>query len=179
MARRRCPPPTSRDPKSSIDGWRLKQGSLWERSRIRLQINTRLQPRFRQLCESSLENEIDEPQKVLRPPLTEEDIAEVEEKLGELLPPDLKELVLIADGFNGGWHFAGGGWLGIKNSWKVPAEEYEALFELFPQPRRGTETKTREDGSTYEVTAYVQSITIDGSGNVLGHVWACGGGGRM
>lgn len=125
--------------------------------------------------EEYLENGIEESQKVLCPPLTEDDIAEVEQTLGAPLPPDLKEMVLIADGFHGGCYFAGGGWAGIKRSWKGSAEDYERFLGYFPEPEVRTETKTKEDESTYTMQVQVYSVTADGSGNRWGDVWVTDG----
>ncbi|KFY02163.1 hypothetical protein V490_00593 [Pseudogymnoascus sp. VKM F-3557] len=122
-----------------------------------------------------LENGINKPEKILRPPLTEEEVAEVEEKLGEPLPPDLKELVLVADGFKGGWHFAGGGWGGIKNSWKERASDHEIYLGYMPEPQLRTEMATRDDGSAYPVTTFTHNITVQGSTNDWGDVWGSDG----
>lgn len=51
---------------------------------------------------------------ILHSPATEEEIAEAEAKVGEL-PPDFKEMVRIANGFYGGWHFLGGGINGLED----------------------------------------------------------------
>jgi hypothetical protein len=122
-----------------------------------------------------LENGIDKAEKVLRPALTGEEVAEVEEKLGEPLPPDLKELVLIADGFYGGWTLAGGGWSGIKKSWKEPSSDHEMYLGFEAQLDRETRTETREDGTTHEVTSTTYNVLVQGSENDWGDVWAtCG-----
>ncbi|KAF4945675.1 hypothetical protein FSARC_14390 [Fusarium sarcochroum] len=51
---------------------------------------------------------------ILRSPATEEEIAEAEAKVGEL-PPDFKEMVRVANGFQGGWHFLNGGINGLED----------------------------------------------------------------
>ncbi|VUC32106.1 unnamed protein product [Clonostachys rosea] len=51
---------------------------------------------------------------ILHPPATEEEIAEAEAKVGEL-PPDFKEMVRIANGFDGGWFYLGGGINGLED----------------------------------------------------------------
>ncbi|KAM0542656.1 hypothetical protein ACHAPJ_012688 [Fusarium lateritium] len=51
---------------------------------------------------------------ILYPPATEEEIAEAEAKVGEL-PPDFKEMVRVANGFQGGWHFLNGGINGLED----------------------------------------------------------------
>jgi len=115
-------------------------------------------------------NGIETPEKVLLAPISAERIAKIEEELGPL-PPDVKEMALIADGFYGGWHFAGGGWAGISNLCTMPAEGYEICFGYEPEPERRVETRTREDGTTYEVTMNIIAITAEGSGNDWGDVY--------
>ncbi|KAJ5198900.1 hypothetical protein N7491_000533 [Penicillium cf. griseofulvum] len=51
---------------------------------------------------------------LLYEPATEEEIAAAEEKVGEL-PTDFKEMVRVANGFMGGWHFFAGGIAGIQS----------------------------------------------------------------
>ncbi|KAJ5562779.1 hypothetical protein N7535_002776 [Penicillium sp. DV-2018c] len=53
-------------------------------------------------------------QDVLFEPVTEEEIAAAESEFGEL-PADFKEMVRVANGFKGGWHFFGGGLAGIQH----------------------------------------------------------------
>ncbi|KAJ5406365.1 hypothetical protein N7465_007649 [Penicillium sp. CMV-2018d] len=50
---------------------------------------------------------------ILYDPATEEEIVAAEEKVGEL-PADFKEMVRLANGFMGGWHFFAGGIAGIQ-----------------------------------------------------------------
>ncbi|KAL2699781.1 hypothetical protein AAEP93_009756 [Penicillium crustosum] len=50
---------------------------------------------------------------ILYDPATEEEITAAEEKVGEL-PADFKEMVRLANGFIGGWHFFAGGIAGIQ-----------------------------------------------------------------
>jgi len=95
-------------------------------------------------------NGINSPGEILCEPRTEEEIAETEKRWGPL-PPDVKEMALIADGFHGGWHFAGGGWGGIYNLWKDKVVNHEVYLRYEPAPVKEMLTKTREDGSTYEV----------------------------
>lgn len=45
---------------------------------------------------------------ILLPPITPSVLAEVEERLGRL-PPDLRAMVVVANGFRGHWHLFGGG----------------------------------------------------------------------
>jgi hypothetical protein len=103
-------------------------------------------------------------------PISVERIAKIEGDLGPL-PPDVKEMALIADGFYGGWHFAGGGWAGIANLYTIPAEDYEIYLGYEPEPERRAETRTREDGTRYEVTMSIIAITGEGSGNGWGNVY--------
>ncbi|KAH7336096.1 hypothetical protein BKA65DRAFT_596151 [Rhexocercosporidium sp. MPI-PUGE-AT-0058] len=49
---------------------------------------------------------------ILRPPATEEEIEAAEKTVGAL-PDDLKEMVRVANGFNGGYHFLEGGIAGL------------------------------------------------------------------
>ncbi|KAM5510120.1 hypothetical protein FOXYSP1_10220 [Fusarium oxysporum f. sp. phaseoli] len=51
---------------------------------------------------------------ILYSPATEEEISEAEAKVGEL-PSDLKDMVRVANGFQGGWHFLKGGINGLDN----------------------------------------------------------------
>ncbi|TVY33441.1 hypothetical protein LSUB1_G007763 [Lachnellula subtilissima] len=51
---------------------------------------------------------------ILYPPATEEEIEAAEKEFGEL-PADFKDMVRIANGFQGGWHFLSGGIAGIRN----------------------------------------------------------------
>jgi hypothetical protein len=60
--------------------------------------------------EMGLESAVD----VLHKPASEKKIAAAEQEFGEL-PADFKEMVRIANGFYGGWHFLEGGIEGIKN----------------------------------------------------------------
>ncbi|KAJ5795023.1 hypothetical protein N7457_001622 [Penicillium paradoxum] len=53
------------------------------------------------------------PKDLLFEPATEKEIAETEERFGEL-PADLKEMVRLSNGFKGGWHFFEGGMTGIR-----------------------------------------------------------------
>jgi hypothetical protein len=93
-----------------------------------------------------LEAGIMTPAKVLRPPLTVEHIAQIDRSMDGDLPPDLKEMALVADGFYGGWSFAGGGWGGIANlglgSGFVHYSGYFGSEETYKV------TRTKEDGST-------------------------------
>ncbi|KAF5252716.1 hypothetical protein FANTH_2343 [Fusarium anthophilum] len=49
---------------------------------------------------------------ILYSPATEEEISEAEAKVGEL-PSDFKDMVRVANGFQGGWHFLNGGINGL------------------------------------------------------------------
>ncbi|OQE40251.1 hypothetical protein PENCOP_c006G00016 [Penicillium coprophilum] len=51
---------------------------------------------------------------LLYEPATEEEIAAAEDKVGEL-PADFKEMLRVANGFKGGWHFFAGGIAGIQS----------------------------------------------------------------
>ncbi|KAM0433713.1 hypothetical protein ACHAQK_009149 [Fusarium lateritium] len=51
---------------------------------------------------------------ILHPPATENEIAEAEAKVGEL-PSEFKDMVRVANGFQGGWHFLSGGINGLKD----------------------------------------------------------------
>ncbi|KAJ5685402.1 hypothetical protein N7536_008021 [Penicillium majusculum] len=51
---------------------------------------------------------------ILYDPASEEEITAAEEKVGEL-PADFKEMVRLANGFMGGWHFFAGGIAGIQH----------------------------------------------------------------
>lgn len=116
-------------------------------------------------------NGIESQEQILRPPITAEELARKEEELGPL-PEDVKEIALIADGFYGGWHFAGGGWAGIMGLQKLPASEHEIHLGYQQKPRvLRTETRTREDGSTYNVNVYRVGISGSGSGSDWGDVY--------
>jgi hypothetical protein len=52
------------------------------------------------------------PSDILLPPITTEKLAETEQRLGPL-PPDMKEMVQVANGFRGAWHLFGGGFPGV------------------------------------------------------------------
>jgi hypothetical protein len=81
----------------------------------------------------------DPPQKpsdILLPPLTPEELAEVEKTLpGGPLPPDMWEMALIAKGFKGAWHVMGGGFPGVDQLFAAPSSEYEMHFGVFPEPK--------------------------------------------
>jgi hypothetical protein len=101
-----------------------------------------------------VKRDVNSPKEILCGPCTEEEVATVERDMGPL-PPDVKEMALIADGFHGGWHFAGGGWGGIQWLWKDKAVNHEVQLRYEPTPVKQTQTRTREDGSTYEVEVNV------------------------
>ncbi|KAE8444644.1 hypothetical protein EG329_014392 [Mollisiaceae sp. DMI_Dod_QoI] len=103
-----------------------------------------------------LRNEINTPEQILYPPLTPEEIEKFEQTLGPL-PADIKEMALIADGFCGGWHFAGGGWPGIQGLQRTSAHNYEVYLGYQPKPEKRIDTRTRNDGTTYQVTVNVFS----------------------
>jgi len=93
---------------------------------------------------------IGSPKEILCGKRTAEEIAKVEETCGQL-PQDLKEMALIADGFHGGWSFAGGGWGGIQKLGKDEYFDCGLYLGYHAAPAKEILTKTREDGSTYEV----------------------------
>ncbi|KAI9149629.1 hypothetical protein HJFPF1_11684 [Paramyrothecium foliicola] len=68
---------------------------------------------------------LDSADDILYPPASEEEIAAAEAKVGEL-PADFKEMVRIANGFEGGWHFLGGGIDGIDNI-RIADEEFDDI----------------------------------------------------
>lgn len=119
-----------------------------------------------------IQNNINTPEDILYMPITAERISELETKLGPL-PADIKEIALIADGFCGGWHFAGGGWPGIENLSKVSSIDYETYLGYQPEPERRVETKTRPDGSPYQAIMNVHKYGVQseyeerGWGNIL------------
>ncbi|KUJ15003.1 uncharacterized protein LY89DRAFT_751654 [Mollisia scopiformis] len=100
-----------------------------------------------------MENDIQSSKDILCSPLTLNEIEDIEIKLGSL-PTDIKEIALVADGFHGGWDFAGG-WPGIQRLHKDCAAEYETFLGYDPPPVQETQTIYRLDGSTYEVTVNV------------------------
>ncbi|KFY71611.1 hypothetical protein V499_08200 [Pseudogymnoascus sp. VKM F-103] len=57
---------------------------------------------------------LDYPEEILFPPATEAEIEAVEKDHGEL-PADFKDMVRIANGYRGGWHFLDGGMTGIQD----------------------------------------------------------------
>jgi len=108
---------------------------------------------------------------VLRPPLTAERIAEVEESLEGPLPPDVKEIAMVADGFYGGHRFAGGGWGGIESLWAEDSED-NLTWLGYEQRESVTQcTRTRDDGTTYEEMV---PIEYDDE-SYLGNVYICEG----
>lgn len=69
---------------------------------------------------------------LLLPPLTAAEIATAEAKLGPI-PQDLKDMSLVARGFKGGWHFAGGGFPGLQDlfdgDFDAGTEYLEGLYD--------------------------------------------------
>ncbi|CEJ89552.1 hypothetical protein VHEMI05393 [[Torrubiella] hemipterigena] len=69
---------------------------------------------------------------LLLPPLTAAEIAIAEAKLGPI-PQDLKDMSLVARGFKGGWHFAGGGFPGLQDLFEgdfdAGTEYLEGLYD--------------------------------------------------
>ncbi|KAK4234023.1 hypothetical protein C8A03DRAFT_47555 [Achaetomium macrosporum] len=63
---------------------------------------------------------------ILLPPITPEELAEVEQPL-----PD----GLIANGFKGAWHFMGGGFPGVDKLCAAPSGEYGIYFDVMPEPK--------------------------------------------
>jgi hypothetical protein len=115
---------------------------------------------------------IEKPSDILLPPLTTEALVEVEERLGPL-PRDLKDMALVAKGFKGGWHFAGGGFGGVDTLRFEDPGEYEVHLDI-PSPRKKfIETRTNPDGTTYQVMKHVTSFPNKGSGVNWGPVYAC------
>ncbi|KAK4233849.1 hypothetical protein C8A03DRAFT_19146 [Achaetomium macrosporum] len=118
-----------------------------------------------------------EPLDILLPPIAPEALAEVEQALGGPLPADLREMALIANGFRGAWHFAGGGFPGVDKLCAVPSADYEIYFGVWPEPTTVlTRTEARPDGTTAEVATRVYEIGIGsrakGGVDDAGPVWA-------
>ena len=118
---------------------------------------------------------IEQPSDLLLPPISAERLAEVEEQLGPL-PQDLREMVLIANGFLGGWHFAGGGFAGVDKLYLEHPSEYEIYLGIEPPAEVTTETITNPDGTTRTVTKHTISIGLDHTSGVeWGPVYASWG----
>jgi hypothetical protein len=114
---------------------------------------------------------INSPADILLPAITAERITEIEQHLGAPLPPDVKEIAMVANGFYGGWNFAGGGWSGIsKNVSVCPADDCAMWMgddgEDDFQSTQTNETRTRDDGSTYEELVDTQYDDETELGNV-------------
>jgi hypothetical protein len=120
------------------------------------------------------DEEIEKPSDILLPPITAEALAEIEQKLGPL-PQDLKDMVLVANGFKGGWHFAGGGWAGVDKLRLEYPSEYEIYLGVEPPTERSIETITNPDGTTRQVMKHIVSFTGKPSGVEWGPVYACWG----
>lgn len=84
-------------------------------------------------------------------------------------------MVLIADGFYGGWHFAAGGWGGIKRLRKEPATEYEVYLGYEPEPVREIHKRKREDGTAYKVVVNVRYHGAKNTGRDWGQVYVGNG----
>jgi hypothetical protein len=121
-----------------------------------------------------MEDPPEKPSDILLPPIAAKKLAEVEYNLGTL-PPDLKEMVLVANGFKGGAHFAGGGFAGIDKFEKEPAGDHEIYLGVEPVHTETQTTRTDPDGTTRVVT--VRQISIPGSetGINWGPVWVGNG----
>ncbi|KAH7310877.1 hypothetical protein B0I35DRAFT_439831 [Stachybotrys elegans] len=68
-------------------------------------------------------------EEILHPPATEEEIREAEVKFGEL-PIDFKDMVRVANGFKGGWHFLSGGIAGIGDMELAGEDGYMYMFRF-------------------------------------------------
>lgn len=113
--------------------------------------------------ENYLEQGITSAAGILLPPATPSQIAEVEARTGPL-PADLKDMVLIANGFKGGYHFAAGGFAGISLLMAEPLNEsHEIQLGIDPPPRQSLlETQTLPDGTTR--TVFRNTVEFPGSG---------------
>lgn len=101
---------------------------------------------------------------LLLPPLTAEEIADIDAKIGPI-PEDLKEMSLVARGFEGGWHFGGGGFPGVQ-AMRMDTMEYAAEYlgyfdddeDSFAaniiRGLSGSVTQETADGSVRQVTEY-------------------------
>ncbi|KAJ5317812.1 hypothetical protein PENANT_c004G10869 [Penicillium antarcticum] len=77
-------------------------------------------------------------EEILYDPATEKEIKAAEKKVGKL-PDDLKDMVRVANGFQGGWHLFGGGIAGIQhigfddgdaeNSWDSLTQEDDEILD--------------------------------------------------
>jgi hypothetical protein len=85
------------------------------------------------------------------------------------MPPDVREMALVADGFYGGWRFAGGEWGGLEDLCPRPALDYETQLGYEERPLSKKEVRKREDGSTEDVWVKIEYPED------LGDVYVCGG----
>lgn len=116
------------------------------------------------------------PADILFPPISVARIDEIEAKLGPL-PQDLKAMALIANGFTGAWHFAGGGFPGLQHLRLEDPSEYEHYLSTEPIHEVIQETITMLDGVTRTVTKHIVNVYGDGrsSGTDWGPVYAAYG----
>ncbi|KAH8903702.1 hypothetical protein BR93DRAFT_930860 [Coniochaeta sp. PMI_546] len=120
---------------------------------------------------AEIEDPPQRPSDILLPPITPDKLAEVEQRLGPL-PPDLREMVQVANGFKGTWHFAGGGFAGVDKLLVRPSDDYEIFLGILPEPRVSTRTVTKPDGTTQTVTVRVHQVgTGQTEGMGAGPVW--------
>lgn len=81
---------------------------------------------------------------ILLPPLTAAEIAIAEAKLGPI-PQDLKDMSLVARGFKGGWHFAGGGFPGLQDVFEGALENGAEYLEYFDAYDEGDDEGDEQD----------------------------------
>jgi hypothetical protein len=68
-------------------------------------------------------------------------------------------MVQIANGFKGGWHFAGGGFPGIDKLIARPSGDYEIYLGIEPRTKVvSTHTEARPDGTTRRVAKNIDEF---------------------
>lgn len=112
-----------------------------------------------------------QPSDILLPPISQEKLAEVEEKLGPL-PADLREMVQIANGFRGAWHLFGGGFAGVDKLEPTPSGDYEIWLGVKQEPRVVARQVIRPDGTIETVETRVFEVGLGPmEGMKAGPVW--------
>jgi len=124
---------------------------------------------------AQINNPPQRPSDILLPPITPEKLADVEQTLGPL-PADLREMVQIANGFRGAWHFLGGGFAGVDRLTAVPSGNYEIIVGIKSGCKVSTRTETEPDGTTRTVTVHTYEVGMGSTeGMKAGPVWiGCG-----
>jgi hypothetical protein len=99
----------------------------------------------------------------------------VEQELGAL-PPDLREMVQIANGFRGARHLAGGGFPRVDELRAEPSENYEVFLGDFSALTYARRTESDPDGTTGTTTMRAHESSAGSEEDMgQGQVWVGAG----